>query len=108
MLLFVLTGFLSIGMWHQSSASFFNPLSYLLWRLSFHSYTIFFGFFAIPKNNFWVFLSVPHLVDNYAKIVDERGWNFMCNRTLQSLLVLCKINCFFERNNNLNSIPICV
>ena len=49
----------------------------------------FFGFFmGILKNNFWVFLSVPHLVDNYAKIVDERGQNLMCGRTLPSLLVL--------------------
>ena len=23
--------------------------------------------------NFWVFLSVPHLVDNYAKNMDDRG-----------------------------------
>ena len=36
---------------------------------------------------FCVFPSVPHLVDNYAKIVDERGRNFMCDRTLPSRLV---------------------
>ena len=36
---------------------------------------------------FWVFVSVPHLVDSYAKIVDERGRNLMCDRTLPSLLV---------------------
>ena len=45
------------------------------------------GFFGIRKNNFWVFLSVPHLVDNYAKIVDGRGRNLMCHRTLPSRLV---------------------
>ena len=39
------------------------------------------------KLNFWCFLSVPHLVDIYAKNVDERGRNFMCERTLTSLLV---------------------
>ena len=33
---------------------------------------------------FCVFASVPHLVDNYAKIVDERGRNFMCDRTIPS------------------------
>ena len=38
--------------------------------------------------NFGGFLSVPHLVDNYAKIVDERGRNLMCDRTLPSLLVV--------------------
>ena len=32
------------------------------------------------------FLSLHHLVDNYAKIVDERGRNMMCVRTLPSLL----------------------
>ena len=36
---------------------------------------------------FCVFLSVPHLVDNYAKIVAERGLNLMCDRTLPSCLV---------------------
>ena len=37
--------------------------------------------------NFWVFLSVPHLVDNFAKIVDKRGRNLICGCTLPSLLV---------------------
>ena len=46
------------------------------------SYTFF------EKNfNFWGFLSVPHLVDIYATKVDEQGRNFMCERTLPSLLV---------------------
>ena len=56
-----------------------------LWRLSFCSNT------NILKKymSFWGFLSVPDLVDNYAKIVDERGRNLMCDRTLPSLLVLC-------------------
>ena len=30
---------------------------------------------------------MPHLVDNQAKIVNERGWNLMCDRTLPSCLV---------------------
>ena len=42
---------------------------------------------GFAKNNFWVFLSVPHLVDNYAKIVDGRGRNLMCHCTLPSRLV---------------------
>ena len=71
-----------IKLMHQ----FLTPLSYLLWRLSYRSYRIFWKrLFA--KNNFWVFLSVPHLLDNYAKIVDGRGRNFMCHRTLPSRLV---------------------
>ena len=37
--------------------------------------------FSVPH------FSVPHLVDNYAKIVDERGRNLMCDRTLPSRLV---------------------
>ena len=43
----------------------------------------------ILKNTsiFGGFLSVPHLVDNYSKIVDERGRNLMCDFTLSSLLV---------------------
>ena len=45
------------------------------------------AFLGFAKNNFWVFLSVPHLVDNYAKIVDGRGRNLMCHRTLPGRLV---------------------
>ena len=45
------------------------------------------AFLGIAKNNFWVLLSVPHLVDNYAKFVDGRGRNLMCHRTLPSRLV---------------------
>ena len=90
-LLFVLTRFLNIFL---SNASNFTQLSYLLWRLSYRSYTFFWkstgAFFGFPKNNFWVFLSVPHLVDNYAKIVVERGRNLMCHRTLPSRLVYNK------------------
>ena len=36
---------------------------------------------------FCVFPSVPHLVVNYAKIVDDRGRNLICGRTLPSRLV---------------------
>ena len=48
---------------------------------------------GIAKNNFWVLLSVPHLVDNYAKFVDGRGRNLMCHRTLPSRLVCLYIFC---------------
>ena len=98
----VFAHFLNIGISHQSNASFFTPLSYLLWRLSFRSYTSFF------LKNTWiccVVLSVPHLVDNYAKIVDERGRNLMCERTLPSRLVwfihnfLCNLR---KLNKNVN------
>ena len=72
-------------------------MSYLLWRLSYGSYTIFFEkylgflvFLGFPKDNFWVFLSIPHLVDNYAKIVVGWGQNFMCHRTLPGRLVMIK------------------
>ena len=74
-LLFVLTRFLNIGVSQQSSAPSFTPaLSYLFWRLSFRSYATF-------EKKTWVFgfFYVPHLVDNHAKIVDERGRNLMCN-----------------------------
>ena len=83
-LLFVLTCFLVIGNSHESNTSFVTPLSYLLWRLSFRSYT---KCFFEKYLSFWGFLSVPYLADNYAKIVDERGRNLMCDRTLPSLLV---------------------
>ena len=33
------------------------------------------------------FLFVPHLVENYAEIVDERGRNLMCDWVLPILLV---------------------
>ena len=39
------------------------------------------------QNYFGVFISVPHLVDNNAKIVDERSRNLICDCTLPSLLV---------------------
>ena len=45
--------------------------------------------------NFCVFLSGPHLLDNYAKIVDERGRNIMNDRTLRSLLVFSTFNKLF-------------
>ena len=58
-------------------------------------------FLGFAKNIFWVFLSVPHLVDNYAKIVDGRGRNLMCHRTLPSRLVSCIVaifDWFFKRS----------
>ena len=100
-MLFVLTRFLNIDILQQSNASIFTPLSYLLWRLSYRSYRIFlkktWAFLGFAKNNFWVFLSVPHLVDNYAKIVDGRGRNLMCHRTLPSRLVcFCNSKSFLQ------------
>ena len=49
------------------------------------------------KKNTWIFgfFYVPHLADNHAKIVDERGRNLMCDRfTLPSRLVSssCQVN----------------
>ena len=37
-------------------------------------------------------LSVPHVVDNYSENKDELGQNFICIRTLQSLLILINSN----------------
>ena len=107
-LLFNLTRFLNIGISQQSIASIFAPLSYLLWRLSYRSYTIFFWktlvlfwvFWDSQKNNFCVFLSVSHLVDNYVKIVDGRGRNLMCHRTLPSRLVF-NLFLFFKFGHHL-------
>ena len=84
-LTFVFARSLNIGISHQSNASFFTPLSYLLWRLSFRSYTSF--FFRKILEFLVLFHFVPDLVDNYAKIVDERGRNLMCDGTLPSRLV---------------------
>ena len=87
---------IDISLDHQSSASFFTPLNYLLWGLFFSFIHFFFniwvlfGFFGIPKNNFCVFLYVAQLVDNHSKIVDERGRSLMCDRRLPSLLVYFK------------------
>ena len=39
------------------------------------------------RTHFLLKNTVPHLVDIYAKNMDERGRNFMCKRTLPSLLV---------------------
>ena len=41
------------------------------------------------QKNLWVFLSVPQLVVNCAKILDEWGRNILCDCTLRSLLVYC-------------------
>ena len=60
---------------------------FLHWVICFGGYLFVHTLFFKKYSNFWPFLSVPHLVDNYAKIVDERGRNFMCNRKLPSLLV---------------------
>ena len=80
--LFILTRFLNNGKSHQSNAAFFTPLSFFrLRRFFLHTY------FFEKYLNFCCFLSVPHLFDNYAKIVDERCQNIMCKGTLPSLLV---------------------
>ena len=72
-LMFVLT---NNGRNHQSNSIDTFLLRYLLRRRSVCSYTNLF------LKNTWVggFLSDPHLVDNYAKNVDERGLNIMCDR----------------------------
>ena len=48
------------------------------------------------------FFRSVHLVENYSKNVDERGRNFICERTLPSLLVffqtLNKTFCWQSRN----------
>ena len=72
---FVLTCFLNDGLSLQSNAAFFTTLSYLRCRLS----------FFIP--HFFLRNTVPHLVDIYAKNLDERVRSFICERTLPSLLV---------------------
>ena len=88
-----MTRFLNVDILQQNNASIFTPLALELFALeailsfiqNFLKKT--WAFLGFAKNNLWVFLSVPHLVDNYAKIVDERGRNFMCHRTLPSRLV---------------------
>ena len=89
-LLFVLTRFLIIGISYKAYASFFfTPLSYFI---CFAGYLfVHTPFFFWNYLNFWVFLYVPQLVDNYDKIVDERGRNLICGCTLPSLLVYYKI-----------------
>ena len=68
------------------------------------------AFLGFAKNIFWVFLSVPHLVDNYAKIVDGRGRNLMCHCTLPSrlfwLIFNLKLskNCFLRLSTYLNNL----
>ena len=79
-----------------SIAAILNPLIYLRWRRSFCLDTFF-------LQNTWAFggfLFVPHLVDNYAKNVDERGRNIMCERTLPSFLVMKLIFLVIEVEGN--------
>ena len=60
----------------------------LHWVLCFGGYLfVYRPVFLKNTSIFIIFLSVPHLVDNYAKILDEGGRNHLCNRTLPSLLV---------------------
>ena len=49
---------------------------------------------------FCVFLSVPHLVDNYAKFLDERGWNLMYNRTYLASLLYILFSNFLKSKDN--------
>ena len=51
------------GRTHQSKAAFFTPSDYLRWRRSSCPYTNFFE----NSFSFWVVLSFPQLIDNYAK-----------------------------------------
>ena len=75
-LLFILTRFLNNGRYHQPNAAFL-----LLWVTCVGG-----GLFFI-HHFLGVFLSVPHMIDNYAKNMVERVRNLMCERTLSSLLV---------------------
>ena len=79
-LFFVVTRFPNNGRSHESNLAF-STLSYCVGGDLF-VYTTFFR----------CFLSVPHLVDNYAKNVDERGWSIICERTLRSPLISFKSN----------------
>ena len=81
-LLFVLAFFRKNDCFRQSNAAFFTPMSCLRRRRS-----LFIHIFLEKYLNFRGFLSVPHLIDFYAKNLDERGRNFMCERTLSGLLV---------------------
>ena len=73
------------------SAYLINLMHHFLlhWLICFGGYLFVHTPIFFLKNTwtFCVFLSVPHLVDNYAKIADERGRNLMCDRTLPSRLV---------------------
>ena len=84
-LLFVLTRFLNICISQQFNASIFTQLSYLLWTLSYRSYTIFLkitwdfmGFLVFPKSNFWVLYLFLICVDNYADKVWMGGVGTLC------------------------------
>ena len=87
---------------HSSSLAFLisayliNLMHHFLlhWVICFGGYLfVHTSFFFFLKNTwiFCVFLAVHHLVDNYAKIVDERGRNLMCDRTLPSRLVFPRV-----------------
>ena len=68
-----------------------NLMPHLLlpWVICFGGYLFFYTPIFFEKYLiFWVFLSLPHLVDNYVKIVDERGRNLMCDCILPSRLVI--------------------
>ena len=73
---------------------FLTPLSYLRWRRSFCSYFKITWFFGGFRSN-------PHMVDIYAKNMDERRRNFMFERTLSSLLV-----CAIIQNTNTNFLSV--
>ena len=68
---------------HQSYVAFFCSTEVFALKVIF----LFIHQFFERNMNFCGSLSVPHLVDNYAKNVDERGRNIMCERTLPSVLV---------------------
>ena len=80
---FVFARFLNIGLSINLMHHFL-----LHWIICFGGYLFFHTPVFFEKYlTFCVFPSVPHLVDNYAKTVDERGRNLMCDRTLPSLFV---------------------
>ena len=77
--------------------------SLLHWDICFEGYLfIHTPTFLENQLNFWVFLPVPRSVDNDAKIVDERGRNFMFDSTLPILLVIIYIsNLIYFLNYNI-------
>ena len=71
-------------------ANLINLMLHFLTSLCYQRWRLFFINISVWKILDWIFggfLSVPHLVDIYAKNVDERVRNFMCKRTLPILLV---------------------
>ena len=72
-----------LGISHVSNASFFYSTELFALETIFS----FIHQFSFENLNFLGFLAVPLLIDNYAKIVDKRGLNLMCDCILPILFV---------------------